>query len=45
MHVREEHSTFAWIIEAMLTRSGFEIVEVNYQSPTYAEYLCINILE
>jgi len=41
MHVREEHSTFAWIIEAMLTRSGFDIVEVNYQSPTYAEYLCI----
>ncbi len=45
MHVREEHSTFAWIIEAMLRRSGFEIVEVNYPSPTYAEYLCINILE
>ena len=41
MHVREEHSTFAWIIEAMLTRSGFDIVESNYQSPTYAEYLCI----
>ena len=44
-HVREEHSTFAWIIEAMLIRSGFDIVEVNYQSPTYAEYLCINILK
>lgn len=41
MHVREEHSTFAWIIEAMLTRSGFDIAEINYQSPTYAEYLCI----
>ena len=44
MHVREEHSTFAWIIEAMLTRSGFDIVEVNYESPTYAEYLCLKIL-
>jgi putative AdoMet-dependent methyltransferase len=42
MHVRDEHSTFSWIIEAMLNRSGFDIVEVNYQSPTYAEYLCIN---
>lgn len=41
MHVREEHSTFAWIIEAMLTRSGFDIAEANYHSPTYAEYLCI----
>lgn len=30
MHVREEHGTFVWIIEAMLRRSGFEIVEVNY---------------
>jgi putative AdoMet-dependent methyltransferase len=42
MHVRDEHSTFSWIIEAMLSRSGFDIAEVNYQSPTYAEYLCIN---
>ena len=42
MHVREEYSTFAWIIESMLIRSGFEIVETNYQSPTYAEYLCVN---
>lgn len=42
MHVREEYSTFTWIIESMLTRSGFEIVEANYQSFTYAEYLCVN---
>ena len=42
MHVREEYSTFSWIIESMLARSGFDIVEANYQSPTYAEYLCIN---
>lgn len=41
MHVREEHSTFAWAIEEMLTCSGFDIAESNYQSPTYAEYLCI----
>ena len=41
MHVREEHSTFAWIIEAMLVQVGFNIEEVNYQSPTYAEYLCV----
>lgn len=41
MHVREEHSTFSWIIEGMLTRAGFEIVEANYNTETYAEYLCI----
>lgn len=43
MHVREEHSTFSWIIEGMLTRAGFEIVEANYNTETYAEYLCIKI--
>lgn len=43
MHVQEEHSTFAWIIEGMLTRAGFDIAEVNYQTPTYAEYLCIKV--
>ncbi|MBF2004391.1 MAG: methyltransferase domain-containing protein [Chlorogloeopsis fritschii C42_A2020_084] len=41
MHVREEHSTFAWIIEAMLRRAGFEITEANYLTPTAAEYICI----
>jgi len=39
MHVREEHSTFSWIIEAMLNRAGFEF-KSNYLSPTIAEYIC-----
>ncbi|MDM9381083.1 class I SAM-dependent methyltransferase [Chlorogloeopsis sp. ULAP01] len=43
MHVREEHSTFAWIIEGMLTRAGFEITQANYLTPTAAEYICIKI--
>ena len=38
-HVREEYSTFTWIIEGMLDRVGFE-VESNYLSPTIAEYIC-----
>ncbi|WP_026733047.1 class I SAM-dependent methyltransferase [Fischerella sp. PCC 9605] len=41
MHVREEHSTFAWIIQGMLTRAGLEITEANYPTPTLAEFLCI----
>lgn len=41
MHVREEHSTYEWIIEGMLTRAGFEILEASYSTPTYAEYLCL----
>jgi putative AdoMet-dependent methyltransferase len=40
MHVREEHSTYSWILESMLTRAGFEIRAANYLAPTYAEYLC-----
>jgi putative AdoMet-dependent methyltransferase len=40
MHAREEHSTFAWIIEGMLKQVGFQIVEANYISPVLAEYLC-----
>ncbi len=40
MHVREEHSTFAWILEGMLKRSGFEVVEKDYQSTVYAQYMC-----
>ncbi len=41
MHVREEYSTYAWVLEGMLERAGFEIQEKNYFSPTYADYLCI----
>ncbi|BCL39692.1 class I SAM-dependent methyltransferase (plasmid) [Nostoc sp. MS1] len=40
MHIREEHSTFAWIIEGMLKQAGFQIVEMNHVSPVLAEYLC-----
>jgi putative AdoMet-dependent methyltransferase len=40
MHVREEHSTFAWIVEGMLKQAGFHLAEVNYVSPVLAEYLC-----
>jgi ubiquinone/menaquinone biosynthesis C-methylase UbiE len=43
MHVREEHSTYAWIIEGMLARAGFEIIEANYNTPTYADYLCVKV--
>lgn len=40
MHVREEHSTFGWIIEGILTRAGFEIEAANYVATEYAEYVC-----
>lgn len=40
IHVREEHSTFGWIIEGMLARAGFTILEVDYFAPEYARYVC-----
>lgn len=41
MHMREEHSTHGWIIEEMLVKAGLKILEANYNTPTYAEYLCV----
>lgn len=37
-HVREEHSTFAWVIERLLVDSGFRIVE-RTQDGVYGEFL------
>jgi ubiquinone/menaquinone biosynthesis C-methylase UbiE len=35
-HVREEHSTFTWLLEPMLEKAGFEIREAGYSdSRTY----------
>lgn len=31
-HLREEHSTFSWLLEAMLNRCGFEITNMSHQS-------------
>jgi len=40
-HVRTEHSTFTWILESMLERSGFAIRQVeHHESGIYATYTC-----
>jgi SAM-dependent methyltransferase len=39
-HLREEHSTFTWLLEAMLERAGFDIRDVEYRSGAYAAYVC-----
>lgn len=39
-HVRDEHSTFRWILEPMMQRAGFEIIDVRYAAETFdAKYL------
>jgi hypothetical protein len=29
-HVRDEHSTFTWLLEPMIRQAGFEILDVTY---------------
>jgi len=41
-HVRDEHSTFSWLLEPMLERAGFEIADVDYgRLGVYAAYTCV----
>jgi cyclopropane fatty-acyl-phospholipid synthase-like methyltransferase len=41
-HVREEHSTFTWLLEPMLAEAGFEIVASSYAPiGAYAAYTCV----
>jgi len=40
-HIRDEHSTFTWLLEPMLEHAGFEILEREYRPQrTYAGYVC-----
>lgn len=40
-HFREEYSTFDWIIEALLQRTGFRILEKEIISGVLGSYLCV----
>lgn len=40
-HIREEFSTWGWVLEGLLKQAGLNIVQRNYPSPTYAQYRCI----
>ena len=41
-HVREEFSTFSWLLEPMLERTGFAIDSVDYgRRGIFAEYVCL----
>ena len=39
-HVRDEHSTFAWLLDALLEHTGFEILERELLGGIYATYVC-----
>ncbi len=39
-HLREEFSTYAWILEGLLDRAGFDVVSRHFPRPTHGELLC-----
>jgi len=40
-HIRTEFSTFRWLLEPMLTQTGFEIVDAEFAGKLYGAYTCI----
>jgi SAM-dependent methyltransferase len=41
-HVRDEHSTFGWIMEGLLSQAGFRLDDVQYDSSKiYAAYVAV----
>jgi SAM-dependent methyltransferase len=40
-HLREEFSTFSWLLEPLIRAAGFEVVKVSYdESGAYGDYIC-----
>jgi ubiquinone/menaquinone biosynthesis C-methylase UbiE len=40
-HLRDEFSTFSWLLEPMLEQAGFAIEARNSVSKIYADYICV----
>src|ERR1700758_722574 len=38
-HMRDEYSTFGWVIECMLADVGFELTSADYHAPLHGTYL------
>jgi 2-polyprenyl-3-methyl-5-hydroxy-6-metoxy-1,4-benzoquinol methylase len=38
-HMRDEYSTFGWVIERMLVDAGFELISADYYAPLHGTYL------
>jgi putative AdoMet-dependent methyltransferase len=41
-HIRDEFSTYDWIMEGLLNRAGFRIDEAAYMDRLGAAFLCTN---
>jgi ubiquinone/menaquinone biosynthesis C-methylase UbiE len=40
LHIRTEHSTYRWLLEPLLDRTGFDILDASYSGRAYAAYTC-----
>ena len=40
IHMRDEHSTFGWVMERMLTDVGFTLASADYHGPLHGTYRC-----
>ncbi|MGE3875607.1 MAG: class I SAM-dependent methyltransferase [Parvibaculaceae bacterium] len=38
-HLRDEHSTYGWIMEGLITQAGFDLLAAEYSNGIYADYL------
>ena len=43
VHIGQEFSTMDWIMEKLLEKTGFKIIESNYNEGFFANYLCLKI--
>jgi len=42
-HIREEHSTFRWILEGLIERAGFRILALDSGDEAYADFRCVRL--
>ena len=42
-HLRDEYSTYDWVLEGFLTRAGFQIDSAQYAEGFNATYLCTKV--
>lgn len=42
VHIKEEYSTWDWIIEGMIERAGFQIMQRVSEMPNTKAYICRN---
>ncbi|MBV9532475.1 MAG: class I SAM-dependent methyltransferase [Bradyrhizobium sp.] len=40
-HMRDEYSTFGWVMERMLTEVGFTLISSDYHAPLHGTYLLV----